>query len=58
MTFIIRTDGSVQAALHQSDIPNPEIGRCAARVVESLRFPPHALPVTVRYPIVFTPGGS
>ena len=56
-TFVINRDGSVSSPVAIGEVPESMKRRITAIVAE-LRFPePEGGIVTVRYPIVFTPGG-
>ena len=57
--FTIARDGSVKnARAVGSDLPDRAVSACVVRKVGGLRFPmPEGGPVTVVYPIMFSPGG-
>jgi outer membrane biosynthesis protein TonB len=57
LSFIIRRDGTVQSARVSGDHHNPQLEDCARAVTRSLLFPSFYLPISVRYPIAFNPGG-
>jgi outer membrane biosynthesis protein TonB len=56
--FVIGRDGSVtQAADAGSDMPDGRIVACVVRAVSALHFPPpKGGPLTVTYPLSFSPG--
>jgi Flp pilus assembly protein TadD len=55
--FVIDIDGRVASvAANGSEMPDPAVVECVERRISHLRFPrPEGGPVTVEYPIVFTP---
>jgi hypothetical protein len=56
--FVIERDGSVSnVKTAGSDLPDPQVVACVARVFEGMSFPqPEGGIVTVSYPLVFSPG--
>jgi len=58
VSFIIGRDGTVSGVGGGGDLPDASVVGCVAGAFSALTFPqPEGGIVTVRYPIVFTPGG-
>ena len=55
--FVIGRDGTVTKARDNgSDLPDAAVVQCVVRAVRGLTFPRPKQPVTVEYPIMFSPG--